>query len=114
MPTTQSMSERAQRMFEIIERYRNSNLTQKAFCEAEGLALSTFQYWTSRYNKHRRVGYRSRSVGKRSGFVELLSAQAGKPQAATDAAIVLTYPNGVTVRLGSAAPLSVLKELITL
>lgn len=33
---------------DLIERQRSSNLSQAAFCSAEGVALSTFTYWVRR------------------------------------------------------------------
>lgn len=30
---------------ELIEQYRQSNLSQTGFCSSHGLALSTFRYW---------------------------------------------------------------------
>jgi transposase-like protein len=42
-------------MFRVVERYRQSGLTQKRFCETEGFALSTLQFWVSRYKQHQRA-----------------------------------------------------------
>jgi hypothetical protein len=49
MPSKHTPSKRAREMFPVIERFHRSNLTQKSFCAAEGIALSTLQYWISRY-----------------------------------------------------------------
>ena len=32
----------------LLARFAESGLTQKAFCEREGVALSTFQFWKNR------------------------------------------------------------------
>lgn len=100
------LTQRARKMFPVVERYQSGGLTQKAFCKAESLALSTLQYWISKYKK-----YRQSSPDFAQSFVEV-KAQSPKPLANT--AIVLSYPNGVTVRLSHDVELTLLKELITL
>jgi transposase-like protein len=92
-------------MFRVVECYRQSGLTQKRFCETEGLALSTLQFWVSRYKQHQSAPENSRP------FVEL---KAQSPALAEDDTIVLRYPNGVTLSLSGAIDLVNLKELITL
>ncbi len=111
------LTERAREMFAIIERYRESGLTQKRFCQSEGLSLSTFYYWVSRYKQYHtsplqhNSGHLS-SEQSPNAFIEL------KPQlhtAAANNAIILTYPNGVTLSLSdSTIDLAGLKALITL
>jgi len=109
MSIEDSLGKRAREMFAVIERYQSTELTQKSFCAAEGLALSTFQYWHSRYKAHQQQDTSARLPER---FVEL------KPwlqtQGVGDGAIVISYPNGVTLRLGTAANLKLLKELINL
>jgi transposase-like protein len=92
-------------MFRVVERYRQSGLTQKRFCETEGFALSTLQFWVSRYKQHQRAPDNSRP------FVEL---KAQSPALAENDTIVLTYPNGVTLSLTGAIDFVYLKQLITL
>jgi transposase-like protein len=87
-------------MFRVIEHYLESGMTQKRFCESEGLALSTLQFWVSRYKQH-----------QRGAFVEL---KAQPPASSVNDTMVLTYPNGVTLSLSGAIELVSLKELITL
>jgi hypothetical protein len=38
-----------QRMFKAISRWRQSGLNQKAWCEKNNLAYSSFHYWYRRY-----------------------------------------------------------------
>jgi hypothetical protein len=106
MPNIRVQSQRAREMFPVVERFQNSNLTQKAFCKTEGLALSTLQYWISRYKK-----YHQRDSGPSEAFVEV------KPPSqipSSDTAIVLSYPNGVTLTLDKGVELTFLRDLITL
>ena len=100
-----SLSERAREMFRVVEHYLESGMTQKRFCESEGLALSTLQFWVSRYKQHQ-------STPENSGaFVEL---KAQPPASSVNDTMVLTYPNGVTLSLSGAIELVSLKQLITL
>lgn len=107
------MSERpqtphAQAMFDVIERYQKSGLTQKAFCQSEALALSTFQYWLARY---RRRHHAEQQQSSRPLLVEL---KAEAPIPSGNDGVVVSYPNGVEVRLAATVELAVLKALITL
>ncbi len=108
------LSSRAQKMFAVIEAYQASGLTQKAFCQSEGLAFSTFQYWLSRYRREHRPDFQQSSPDGLSGFVEL------KPQTPLpsghigDRSVVVSYPSGVVVSLGATVDLALLKELIAL
>jgi hypothetical protein len=96
-------------MFRVVERYRQSGLTQKRFCETEGVALSTLQFWVSRYKRHHNTPDNSRP------FVELKAQPPAQPPALAEYdTIVLRYPNGVTLSLTGAIDLGYLKELITL
>jgi len=100
-----SPSERSREMFRVVERYQQSGLTQKRFCDTEGVALSTLQFWVSRYKRHHSAPDKSRP------FVEL---KAQPPALAEYDTIVLRYPNGVTLSLTGAIDLGYLKELIAL
>ncbi|MFQ5650275.1 MAG: hypothetical protein ACE5IY_10075 [bacterium] len=105
------LSIRAQEMFALIEAYAASGKSQKAFCQSQGLALSTFQYWLSRYRKHHRSD--EQQPEKRHLFVELKPA-VQSAAAAGDQGVVVHYPNGVVVSLGTAVDPELLKVLITL
>lgn len=105
------LSSRAQKMFAVIEAYQASGLTQKAFCQSEGLAFSTFQYWLSRYRKQHRSDHQQSS---RHLFVELTPQTLLPPNHVGDPGVVVSYPNGVAVSLGATVDLALLKELIAL
>ena len=44
-----SNQEVQQQMFGLIEQWRTSDLTQKAFCEQSSLPYHVFHYWYKRY-----------------------------------------------------------------
>ena len=70
---------------EILRRFDGSGLGTKAFCDREGLALSSVQRWRKRLGS---------KVGAR--FVELVPAT---PAPSTEWTVELTFPNGVSIRL---------------
>ena len=106
MSASKALSQRSQKMFALIEGYQKSGLTQKAFCETEGLALSTFQYWISKYKK-----YHQRDSSPAEAFVEL---KAQSPLSSFGNAIILSYPNGVKLTVDKDVKPAFLKELISL
>ena len=110
MPKSYSRTRKVQKMFRVVERFRDSGLTQKSFCKTEGVALSTLQYWISRYKKQKP---RNQPSGSGCGelFVEL------KPQSSMPSfsnTIVVSYPSGVKLTLHKDVDVTFLKELIAL
>jgi len=41
----------------LVERYRQSGLSGRSFCEREGLAVSSFGNWVSKVKKEKAVGF---------------------------------------------------------
>jgi transposase-like protein len=79
----------AERM-EMVERYRSSGMTRRAFCESEGLATSTLNWWLHKRNEG--PGRR-----KRVAFREVPLISAGVTGAA-NWAMEIVSPQGWTVR----------------
>ena len=73
----------------VVERFRGSGLSQKRFCETEGVALSTFSYWMKKAAANTESGS--------ARFVELdfLSAV---PLAESPPELVVELPLGVVLR----------------
>jgi hypothetical protein len=55
-----------QQMFSIIEQWRQSGLTQKAYCIQNNIAYHVFHYWYKCYRDKRAT-----SVNRQSSFVQL-------------------------------------------
>jgi hypothetical protein len=70
---------------EILRRFDGSGLGTTAFCDREGLALSSLQRW------RKRLGSRDRAR-----FVELVPTTSAS---STEWTAELTFPNGVSIRL---------------
>lgn len=86
-----------ERMFELVEQWKASTLTQKAFCEPYNLKVATFAYWVARHRE-----CHQESPG---GFLELTHARTGPAE--------ITYPNGVRISV-SASDMAGIARLIHL
>jgi len=71
----------------IVHRFESSGLTGAAFCQREGLALSSLQRWRQRLP--------SRGV---ASFVELVPPTVSAPPSSSGWSVELTLPNGASVR----------------
>jgi hypothetical protein len=58
-----------ERMFAGIGCWRQSGLTQKTWCEQQGVSYATFHYWYKRYRKEEQG--RTGVQGDEGGFVQL-------------------------------------------
>ena len=48
----QNRDEVRQQMFTHIEQWKQSNLTQKSYCEQHNIAYQSFHYWYKRYKNN--------------------------------------------------------------
>lgn len=85
-------------MFDLIDQWEASKLTQSAFCESHELSMSTFTYWRGKYLDSKN--------DETSDFVKL------EPEWSSSLEVV--YPNGVKVRLPERTSLSEVRILIQL
>ena len=86
-------------MFSLIEKWQDSNQTQKVFCQEHEIKLATFHYWQKKY--------RQLEQDNPSGFIPVELSSSGAR------VVEIRYPNGVIVQL-SAPDLRLLKQLVNL
>ncbi len=79
-----------------VQKWRESTLTKKEFCQQQGIKESTFGYWIARSNEKRK-----------RGFLPLSAPCAGA------APVEIIYPNGIRVKV-TAADLKMISQLISL
>ena len=72
-------------MFDLVDRWKASTVTQKQFCADHDLKEGTFAYWVA---KHKQAGSGEPAVGFVGVDVAGLETQAP---------VRITYPNGVVV-----------------
>jgi hypothetical protein len=76
-----------QQMFEMIERWQQSRLSQKSFCQAESIKFNSFYYWYKRYRQQ------NQTPDGKSGFVKLKIEKPVSP-----ASVEIQFPNFQMVR----------------
>ncbi|MGX5687408.1 IS66 family insertion sequence element accessory protein TnpA [Arcticibacter tournemirensis] len=81
-----------------VERWRQSGLSQRAFCQELGMKVGTFAYWVSR----------TKEEEKKKGFIPLVP-----PQGSMGTEVEINYPNGVRIKV-STFDVNVLSRLIHL
>ena len=86
-----------ERMKAEVERWRQSGLSQKEFCNELGMKVGTFAYWVSR----------SKESEKKKGFIPMV------PPAGSVEIIEVSYPNGVRIKV-PALDLKTISQLIHL
>jgi len=91
-------------MFAMIESWRESDMSQRAWCNQNNLSLSTFKYWQKIYDCSQRQS--------KSGFIELRTpAQTTRH----GSGMIICYPNGVRLEIDAASSNpDLLKSLITI
>jgi transposase len=78
----------------LIERYERGTATQARFCEREGVAPSTFQYW------RRRLREEAASASAPSAAGRLVAVQVREePRTATATGLRLVLPSGVGIEV---------------
>lgn len=100
--STIEKSTRRDEMFALIELQKQSNQTNKYFCEQQGIAQSCFYYWQKKY--------RQEQTGS-SGFVPVLVKRSTSGLSQT---IEVQYPSGVTIKVPVGSSVTLLKTLIDL
>jgi len=93
-----STEEKRERMLSLVEDWKASGLTQKAFGLLHGIYVATLGYWVAK-SKEQETGSR--------GFMEMPSGSAVKGEQ-----IEIIYPTGV--RLKVLRDLSLISQLIRL
>ena len=80
-----------------VQKWRESALTKKEFCQQHGIKESTFGYWITRSNEKRK-----------RGFLPLSELSSGPTSP-----IEIIYPNGVRIKVASRDMKSI-SQLISL
>ncbi|NOX90727.1 MAG: transposase [Calditrichaeota bacterium] len=70
-------------MFQIIEQYQKSGLSQAEFCQQTGIKKSTFHYWLKKYRKESQADFLPISIKE--------------PKASLQ--IELELPNGIKISI---------------
>lgn len=88
-----------------MQAFEQSGQTQRSFREVHGMGRSTFQYWLRRYRQSRQEPYSAQS-----DFISLAVKPVAEPL--SEAAVVITFPNGARVELHTPTEVSFIRQLI--
>lgn len=105
-------------MFEKVERFLASRLSQAAFCQQEGLAYWTFRYWLKRHRLRGTVAAPPQTQTSTiaahpetlSDFIPLRLLPT--EPAAPPPTCVIEYPTGIIVRFNGSVDATVLAQLL--
>lgn len=87
-----NLSPRGRQMYALIEKSKNSPLSQKAFCQQEDLALSTFTYWLKSYRRYKQTS------AAPEAFLPL-KINEGPAQKQSNRCEI-EFPGGIMIRIG--------------
>ncbi len=94
------VEERRRQMLALVDEWRGSGQSQKAFAAARNIKLFTFRYWIHRqekFEKQERVNH---------SFVQLSPVSVP--------GIIIRYAGGTSLELPANTPLHVVRQLINL
>src|SRR5690625_5770304 len=72
---------KTQRMFTLVEQWKQSGITRKEFCRQADIKVGTFAYWVAKYKK-------DNQQSDPGGFVRV------EASAQPASRVEITYPNG--------------------
>ena len=83
-------------MWQAIEKWQASGLSQYQFCKQENLSKSTFGYWLKKHKQEKSI---SGSFPKKldKTFLPVEFSTSKDPSDNTPERITITYPNGIQV-----------------
>ena len=90
-------------MFQHVENWKLSGLTQATYCEGQNLKTPTFSYWVIKYQKQ------NTHLDSESAFITI-----EKQASLSCGNYEIVYPNGVTLRINTSnlSDLSTLLKLV--
>lgn len=93
-------TKKEQKMFALVDAWRESGMKRKEYCRIHHIKVSTFSYWVTRKNKTERGG---------EGFLRVDVCGTGERKDSVE----IHYPNGVrlSVPVGHVALISTLIRL---
>jgi len=99
-----------EQMNATIGQWKDSKLTQRAFCKEQGISISTFQYWVKKYQEAEKQEQHAGADSfipirvSEPGHVELENSHTGF--------ISISYPNGINICCPVNTPVCQLTALV--
>ena len=97
-------------MFDMIRKWKESSMSQAAFCREHKIALSTFTYWLHKFRKQENKSSLQREKRSSGKFLEL-NVNKG---AGSDHGFRILYPTGVQLYFSASVDTDQLQRLVHL
>ena len=97
----QSQQEQQERMFSLIKSCKESGMSNKDFCQQNGIGQPMFYYWQKKL-----------AESQDNTFQSFIPVQVNKYKGHPEMEII--YPNGVRLKLAPTTDLSIIRILIGL
>ena len=106
------------KMYNLVEKWKDSEQTKQAFCKAHQLNPTTFHYWIQKYNKYNLPREQGMISAQTPSFIPLSIKEPSRvieqDKKSQRMDIELNYPNGVHLRLTGLISSTYLSDLIKL
>lgn len=99
-------------MYSLIEKWRESGISQNKFCIRENISKSTFGYWVMKFRKEK--GITRSSLKNPKTFIPLELTEAISSPATENQQIEINYPNGIRLNCPMNIDTVQLKSLINI
>lgn len=89
--------DKKEKMFSLVDQWRKSGLTRKAFAEKHGITDSSFEYWCRKHDNK----VKQRTITPLD-FVELIpkhESKSGACEKITNAKVELELPGGIRIKI---------------
>jgi hypothetical protein len=93
-----------EKMFLIIEQWKESGMTQARFCEWQKIPKSTFYYWRKKHKEEKDT---------ENSFIPI-TIKNGNNFSAFQNGITIHYPNGVQLTITSQLSAGYIRELVNI
>jgi len=98
----------------VISLWRESGLSQGAFCRREGIARSTFQSWRRRYDSTYETVEQKVHVASKTTNQSFISLEMQGSVVSSSEDLEIIYPNGVRIKCKSTTSDERLRSLVLL
>jgi len=99
---TQTKPSTAAEYFPLIEKWKQSQMSQSSFCTAQNIPIHIFRYWLDKY--------RQQTTKADENFIPI---RIKSPISKITSSLEIHYPNGVRILLDGNTDAKLLKTLIS-
>lgn len=98
----------------VIDLWRESGLSQNAFCRKEGIHRSTFQHWRRRYDDSYNYKGKNKTYSTHKSKESFITVKVDSPVLENTYDLEIIYTNDVRIKCPSGIGVKELQKLISL